>query len=112
MPHSCLRGDALALGADLPVLELRSELTHAKLDQDIVKYCTIWGFKGIDAPAVLLLDVEDLEDRNLLHTGISRARTAIFVFVRGDQRVEHDERAGGYAEALREAQTQLTERPH
>jgi hypothetical protein len=41
MPHSCLQGDALASGADLPVLELGSGLTRAKLDQDLVKYCTV-----------------------------------------------------------------------
>lgn len=111
MRNSCLRGDAGALGADLPVLELGSELTRAKLDQDIVKYCTIWGFKGIDAPVVLLVDVADLADRNLLHTGISRARTALYVFIRADRRAEHDARAGGYVELLRAAMAESMSKP-
>lgn len=82
MANSCLDGDGRALGPELPVMDLGNRLTPERLLEDTLKYCTIWSYKGIDAPVVLLVDVDraTYEDRLLCHTGISRARTVLHLF--------------------------------
>lgn len=105
MANSCLRGEPLALGPDLPVLDLGRELTRDRLAQDVLKYCTIWSYKGIDAPAVVLVDLDRdaWTDKKLCHTAISRARTALVVLYDSRLRAEYDELMAGYPERLAEA---------
>gem|GEM_PF-370870 len=109
MANSCLRGEALALGPDLPVLDLGRELNRAKLAEDVLKYCTIWSYKGIDAPAVVLVDLdpEAWGDKNLCHTAISRARTALVVLYDSRLRAEYDALMAGYPRRLAEERAAL-----
>jgi hypothetical protein len=102
MANSCFGGDGAALGADLPVVDLGNHLTTDSLMQDSLKYCTIWGYKGIDAPAVLLVDVDErtFGDKLLCHTGASRARTVLRAFYDQALLEQMSEVIAGYQQAL------------
>jgi superfamily I DNA/RNA helicase len=56
---------------------------------DEVTFCTVSSFKGLEAEAVLLVDVDDLSSADGLrsiYVGTSRARVALYVFLSNEVR--------------------------
>lgn len=47
-----------------------------------IRFCTIQGFKGLESPAVIITDMENLKSYslNLLYVGATRAKAALYVF--------------------------------
>ncbi|MCK9222819.1 MAG: NERD domain-containing protein [Limnochordia bacterium] len=79
--NSCLQGTNVFQGIcrfqDITGIDFKL------LVEDSVKFCTIHSFKGLEAPVVLLLDVEAFDDnyhRHLNYTAISRATSLLYVF--------------------------------
>ena len=73
---------AACIPSDLDAVDLRSGKT---------KYCSIYRFKGLEAPAVVITDIEALNtaaQRSLLYVGCSRALHRLVILahrgVRGD----------------------------
>lgn len=70
-------------GLPAPIVELGS---GAKL-ASAVRFSTVSGFKGLDADAVILMDVKDLQSdwqRGQVYVGMSRARTYLSVLLQDD----------------------------
>jgi len=66
-PRRVFRSAAACIPSDLDAVDLRSGKT---------KYCSIYRFKGLEAPAVVITDIEALDtpaQRSLLYVGCSRA---------------------------------------
>lgn len=60
-----------------------------------VAYCTIHAFKGLEAPVVILVDVDDLgegEGEALLYVGMSRARGRLYMLIAKDCRAAFDDK--------------------
>lgn len=73
------RSTAWSLAASEPGLRLH-ELEGPAPDSGASGYATIHAFKGLDAPAVILTDISDLDDA-LFYTGISRGRHEVHVIL-------------------------------
>ena len=54
-----------------------------------MSFCTVQGFKGLENTIVILTDIESLEDKKLLYVALSRARSALYVFLSGQARQEY-----------------------
>lgn len=54
-----------------------------------LSFCTVQGFKGLENTIVILTDIESLEDKKLLYVALSRARSALYVFLSGQARQEY-----------------------
>ena len=68
-----------------------------------VRFATIGSFKGLEADAILVVDVDDLESdeaRLRLYVGLSRARVYLAVFLSEGVRGQYEERAAEYGRAL------------
>ncbi len=64
-----------------------------------IRFSTVSSFKGLEADAVALVDIDDLESparRQLVYVGASRARAVLGVFMRVDQKDLYQERAGEF----------------
>jgi superfamily I DNA/RNA helicase len=73
-----------------------------------LSFSTISSFKGLEADAVALVDLDDLSSersRYALYVGASRARVLLAVFIDQSQREAYTERAADFGRALREADT-------
>jgi superfamily I DNA/RNA helicase len=75
-------GDWLAacIPSDLDAVDLRSGKT---------KYCSIYRFKGLEAPAVVITDIEALDTaarRSLLYVGCTRALHRLVILAHKDVR--------------------------
>jgi hypothetical protein len=74
-------------------------------DQRQIAYSSISGFKGLEADAVILIEVDDLlsnQSRSALYVGTSRARALLAVFTNEDSRDEYDELAKRLGDRLKE----------
>jgi hypothetical protein len=80
-----------------------------ELDGDVpsqprtIGYCTIGGYKGLEADAILLTDVAELESdatRSALYVGASRARALLAVFISEDAREQYAHRAQEFGRIL------------
>ena len=61
---------------DWPAACIPSDLDAVDLESRRTRYCSIYRFKGLEAPAVIVTDVTDLDDpaaRSLLYVGLTRA---------------------------------------
>ncbi len=61
---------------DWPAACIPSDLDAVDLESRRTRYCSIHRFKGLEAPAVIVTDVTDLDDpdaRSLLYVGCTRA---------------------------------------
>ena len=68
-----------------------------------IGFSTIAGFKGLEADAVLLVDVKDLESAKALldiYIGASRARAVLGLALSEDLRESYNLRAEDFAERL------------
>ncbi len=98
---SCLENNPLALGADLAVTDM-TKLDPLLLDEDTIKFCTAQGFKGLEAPVVILLDVERLDRPRLLCTALSRAKSVLYVFYDARLKSQHELILRAYTQRLAE----------
>lgn len=70
---------------------------------DAIRFATIGAFKGLEADAILVVDVGDLESdaaRQQLYVGLSRARVCLAVFLSESVRDQYQERAAEFGKAL------------
>jgi hypothetical protein len=82
---SCLQGKNIFHG--ICSFQNITDLDPSLVLEDSLKFCTIHSFKGLEAPVVLLLDVESFTDeqaRLLNYIAISRATTLLFIYYRRD----------------------------
>lgn len=85
--ESCARGVSIeSIGASLaPIRQV--------MDGDTIPYSSIHAFKGLEAPAVIITDIDNLSDeksRALLYVGMSRARIRLFLLMNENCRVIYD----------------------
>ncbi len=79
--NSCLKGENIFRG--ICRFQNVTRLNPKILLDDSLKFCTIQSFKGLEAPVVILLDVDrfkDLESRILNYTAMSRATSLLYIF--------------------------------
>lgn len=48
--------------------------------RDCISFSTIQAYKGLENSLIILTDIESFENEKLLYVGLSRARTALYVF--------------------------------
>ncbi len=63
-------------------------------DSKCVNYCTIQAFKGLEAKAVFLIDIdgfESVEDRQLNYVGMSRAKILLYMYYHSELKEEYAE---------------------
>jgi superfamily I DNA/RNA helicase len=68
-------GGPVAAG-DRPAACVPSDLDAVDLHSNKTRYCSIYRFKGLESPAVVLTDIEDLDSPaacSLLYVGCTRA---------------------------------------
>lgn len=68
-----------------------------------ISFCTIAGFKGLEADVVLIIDVYGLrgnDHASLLYVAVTRPRILLAAFLHNDARQEFEENARGLGEAL------------
>lgn len=107
---SCLSNDALALGKDLPITDM-TRFDPALMGEDTIKFCTAQGFKGLEAPVVILLDVDRLDRPRLLCTALTRAKSALYVFYDARLKDEHQLILSSYAQRLETSVSQASDVP-
>lgn len=67
--------------ADLP--QWKGRIAPYPAGRDRISYCTIHSFKGLESPAIILTDFENLEASgrlDLLYVGMSRALHRLYIF--------------------------------
>lgn len=67
----------------LPIIDLGEEGET----EDVIRFSTVSGFKGLDSDAVILMGVRDIQDtwqRSQLYVGMSRARSFLSVLIKDD----------------------------
>jgi hypothetical protein len=96
-------------GVALPIPGLPGRVTDVddprRTSRDI-PFSTVQSFKGLEADAVFLIDVDDLstaESASALYVGASRARTNLYVYLQADVRSVYDERAAGFGRRVTES---------
>lgn len=75
-----------------PLVDIGETLTAS--DARAIPYSTIAGYKGLEADAVLVIDIDDLENPDALRTlyvGASRARSYLAVFIDQSQKARYEE---------------------
>lgn len=83
--NSCLQGENIFRG--ICRFQDITGLNPAIVVEDSLKFCTVHGFKGLEAPVIFLVDVDSLMDdhaRLLNYIGISRATSMLYLFYRED----------------------------
>lgn len=99
--NSCLQGENIFKG--ICSFQNATDLSPYYLTENSLKFCTIQSFKGLEAPVVMLLDVEGfvgLEDRQLNYTAMSRATSLLYVFYNAEKEGELYEMIDNSAELL------------
>ena len=90
------RSDALCCASTMPegVNGVRFVPFRDASDNDrVVRYASIYSFKGMESPAVVLTDVENIDDEQskaLLYVGMSRARIQLYVVMKDRLRSAYD----------------------
>ena len=62
-------------------------------DSNTIPFASIHSFKGLEAPAVIITDIESLNDeraRALLYVGMSRARIRLYMLMHSSCRSSYD----------------------
>jgi hypothetical protein len=75
----------VASEGDWPAACIPSDLDAVDLGSRRTRYCSIYRFKGLEAPAVIITDVTDLDDpaaRSLLYVGCTRALHRLVILAR------------------------------
>jgi superfamily I DNA/RNA helicase len=70
-----------------------------------VAYSTIHAFKGLEAPVVIMVHVDSLDEQeeSLLYVGMSRARARLYILIDEECRKAHTDKVSiGMAKALKE----------
>lgn len=101
--NSCLEGKNIFGG--FCGLKNVSVWSAKGLSQNDLRFCTIHSFKGLEAPVVIMLDVEDFEEidsRMLNYTAMSRAKSLLFIFYRKEADQEIKSMVGENANLLKE----------
>ncbi len=62
-----------------PKYKLR-EYCIEKQKNDVIRFSTIHGFKGLESPVVILVDINTYKRENLMYVALSRARTSLYIF--------------------------------
>jgi hypothetical protein len=88
--NSCLEGENIfqSICRFQDITNLEPELVV----EDSLRFCTIHSFKGLEAPVIFLLDVENFSkesSKKLNYTAISRATSLLYIFY---NKAAHDER--------------------
>jgi hypothetical protein len=99
--NSCLQGENIF--KDVARFQNITNLDPRYIVDDSIKFCTIHSFKGLEAPVVLLIDVEGFRDpvaRHLNYTGMSRATSLLYVFYNRKCENELQEMVNNSAELL------------
>jgi hypothetical protein len=74
-----------------------------RLAPESIRFATIGSFKGLEADAVLVVDVSDIDSdaaRLQLYVGLSRARVYLAVFLSESVREQYAERAAEIGKAV------------
>jgi hypothetical protein len=96
LDNSCLAAGLVNVSASL--VELRDTREHRS-----IAFCTLSGFKGLESPAIALVDIDDLEsDEGTLavYVGTTRAQALLAVFVNGSQQPTLSKRAEAFGRHL------------
>lgn len=91
LENSCLQGENIFRG--ICRFQNITDLEPAYVLEDSLKFCTIHSFKGLEAPVVFVLDIENFEEeqaRLLNYTAISRATSLLYIYHRNDLEDEWD----------------------
>lgn len=105
-------GVAAGLTGALPAL---FDVSVGRLDDaphDAISFCTVASFKGLEADAVFLLDVDDLDSTDALasvYVGTSRARVLLVVFMHEDVKPSLVEQARLFGAAASETESRSIE---
>ena len=65
------------------------------IKRNSVVYSTIQGFKGLESKVVVLIDIDQIQEKyfeKLLYTGISRAKVHLYIFCTSQIKKVLDER--------------------
>lgn len=84
--NSCLSGSRLIAGKRVKVIDSIKDLEK---NDDCLRYATVWSYKGLEAPAVFVIDFDSAkfnEFSDLLYVAVSRARTYLKVLASTDLR--------------------------
>ncbi|MBK6973911.1 MAG: ATP-binding domain-containing protein [Sterolibacteriaceae bacterium] len=63
-------------------------------DAQTIPYTSVHAFKGLEAPAVIITDIENLKDersRSLLYVGMSRARVRLYILLNENCRRQYQQ---------------------
>lgn len=88
LENSCLRNTSELAGKQLVEITSIEQLTEKN---DCIKYSTAWSYKGLEAPAVIVVDFDRTgyeESPSLLYVAMSRARSYLRVLASSDLRKE------------------------
>jgi hypothetical protein len=83
-----------------PVVDLRDGRPKAR---GAIGFSTVGAFKGLEADAVFLVDVDDLESADAvagLYVGSSRARTNLYVYLDEAVHAAYNDRAGDFGRRM------------
>jgi superfamily I DNA/RNA helicase len=86
---------------------IRTDDHTAEPTAPAISFSTISSFKGLEADAVALGDLDDIasdRSRYALYVGTSRARVLLAVFIAESQRDSYIRLAGEFGRELREAE--------
>ena len=89
-PRSDDKSSANSISMNFPELGIRP---FKSSDIQNIRYTTIHSFKGMEAPAILLTDIDSLESdssKALLYVGMSRARINLTIFFSENCRSQYD----------------------
>ncbi|UMZ73000.1 nuclease-related domain-containing DEAD/DEAH box helicase [Natranaerofaba carboxydovora] len=82
MENSCLKGENIFQGL-CSFQEIKRNWRPNLYLEDSLKFCTVQSYKGLESPVVFLIDVDgfkDLRSRMLNYTGMSRAKSLLYIF--------------------------------
>jgi len=100
-----LSRSSLASGLDSVPYDVREMSEEPLGPEKALRYSTIAGFKGLEADAVLIVDVNDLtseESHSALYVGASRARALLALFISEEVRTEYEMLAEDFGRRLAE----------
>lgn len=107
-----MRGDKLSCAADTNALLDGIRLVPARetpSGETSIRYSSVHAFKGLEAAAVILTDIESIDDeqaRSLLYVGMTRARIALVLLMSDRVRSRYDQLLmEGYRTARREGRS-------
>lgn len=85
--------NSCAGGTSSGALGIRLAPMRKVQDGQTIPFSSIHAFKGLEAPAVVITDIESLDDektRSLLYVGMSRARIRLFMLMSENCRASYD----------------------